>query len=198
MQNHLGRSPIVQADEQPDGSWLARSGQIVILVDRAHHPEIGLDFSDVRSHIPDAENPELFMGGDHAFTANVLAISHAHRSGGVLVIETSLGTHEEHVLLGVDVATGQIAWATPPGSAYDDFVLAGGHAIAMGRAGRGWILGAYALDTGARDGAIATKAGPYRLAHPEPTTIAGTMPPELDGFEPASPYELAATLAFDP
>lgn len=164
MQTRLGTTPITRFQPEPDGSSLAVAGQIVILVDRDHRAEVGLDFGELRARLSPEENPEAFEGGDHAFTAFVLGIRQIHRVGALVVVATSLGTHEQDVLIGVDAGTGEVAWVSRAGVAAEEIVIAGGHAVASAQIGGHWALVAIALDTGAIDASVRTKTGPYRLS----------------------------------
>ena len=201
MQSRLGRNAIDRVWSQPDGSWIALAGDMVILVDRDHHPEIGLDFADLRTAAPSSGGVEIpDPGGDHAFVDRRLEIREVHRvtSSLVLLSTTDALPGDAKVLVAVDASTGEVVWQSRPNVAFNQLVIAGGHAIASTHVSGHWALSAIALDTGKIDASVPTKTGPYRLSVATDGSLYGVIDMAGDDGEGTKPFDLDATFSLDP
>ena len=123
MPSQLGSEDFWRFHTEPDGRSLAIAGNIVVLVDRDHHPEVGLDFAGFRSN-PTAHSPN----GD------AIAIIDAHRIGQlVIALAVTNEPDEQSFLAAIDVTSAKSVWIVPVSAvgsaAPPDFVLIGDFAV---------------------------------------------------------------------
>ena len=95
-----GDQPVSTFHGELDGSWIAIAGTTVILIDRDHHAEVGLEFRWFRMFPPRHDSD----GDDRLY------VIEAHRVGSRL-IAYGMDPQGGPFLASIDIATGLSVWA---------------------------------------------------------------------------------------
>jgi hypothetical protein len=149
IEPHHGDQPVTTLHRELDDSWLAIADTTVILIDRDHHAEVGLDFGWFR------------MFASH--NADRVVVVEAHRVGTRVI---AYGTDPEGgpFLASIDIATGTSAWVVQLHSdSVPGFAVSHGTAITSEYVDEHPALVVRELVSAGVVGTVATKDGQYTL-----------------------------------
>lgn len=140
-----------------DGTAVAIARHTLVLLDRRHQPEVGLDFTEFRGDLIQ----RVTLGGDHTFLDNGTVVHEGRRIDKLVIAAGSdAGRDDKDFLVAIDAADGRAYWKTSHGVAPEGFEIVDGHAISSTRS----ELLVVELDTGRIVQRVRIAHGPYRLA----------------------------------
>jgi hypothetical protein len=154
VESHHGDQPVTTFHRELDGSWIAIADNTVILIDRDHRAQLGLDFDWFRMFAP-PHHPE----SEHAR----VTIVEAHRVGSRVI---AYGTDPEGgpFLASIDIATGASAWVVQLHTdSIPNFAVTSRYAVISGFGSANPELVVRELATGSIVATAPTKEGEYTL-----------------------------------